>query len=131
MLQPATTDQEGPMHITDVPASRPTEISSEATPLATALGEIQVKYTCYDILRGAPCSGRILLAVPIRDSRLDLVTFPEAYTPLEVAEQLLALGDQARRAPAIAPHEKMKLGWEIRRSLFCKRTVALAFAVWC
>ncbi len=119
------------MHLQDLPASRPVAVAHDENLVASALCLIfkDRRISHYDIIQGAPCSGRIFYtratdtSAPLPDS-----------SPNEVAKDLMKLCSEAR-FPTRSHEEQGDLfrpqkGWEIRESVVGNLPVAIAFATY-
>lgn len=118
-----------PMKLAEVPHSKvvltarnPNEI---AAALAGILGSNELHFFGYDIIEGAPCSGRIIFSTPGQQG----VPFPQAMVAAEVAQEIFGYTKQARYADP--EHSGMQKGWEVRATRVRNNPAAIVFAAWC
>ncbi len=122
------------MKYADVLASQQVVTTGERDRIADAvrliLGKNHVRY--YDVIEGAPSSGRLFLTVPYHEA----AKLPCEFDYSEVAAQLLLYardesdtGNEGARYPAPLAAWQQK-GWEIRKMLVDGQPAVLAFAAW-
>lgn len=99
------------MRLQELPPSESVAIASSKEELEAVLQRIfgEKLITHYDIIEGAPCSGRILCTEPSKTTvRI------KGTEPGPMAEECMAFIYDARMAPQRAPSVKHKEAWEVR-----------------